>query len=331
MVDLPDLPKIQKQTDFAPPPPPEIEVRTMKSDLDSISASGGISLQADEVASMITSQEEKNPPRKSGGGWLSLVLIGLVVLVTTGLVALLFFFIISGSTPDIGFLFSGQAVSEESEEGLEYEPVEEVYESVEYVSFLNLETQDIVPIVVPRRAASSASDLKTFRQRLLEALAGIQGRNALVEVVPQDEEELAYAWGEYLQLNDIDLLPSAVWQDVFEPSFNLFVYRDGRGSWPGYILKLRPDESPNTRRATVRAMESRLEEISKLFIKTPTGGRGFEDAVVINTATRQQQYESPIGATFVYGWYGGKYLVISTSFNGMEAVITLLEREAQGG
>ncbi|MBS3903288.1 MAG: hypothetical protein KGZ30_02830 [Anaplasmataceae bacterium] len=326
MVDLPDLPKIKKQTEYVPPPPPEMEVRTMRTDLESVSASGGISLQAEEVASLLAAEEKKSSVAPRSSGVLSLIAIGVVVLVAAIVVGFLFFYIFSGSLPNISFLLGGG--EPQTEDGVEedYQPLPNAYPTFKYESYLKLEAQDIVPVVLPREGASSVAELKTFRQGLLNALSAVRGRNAFVEVLPQDSDELPYSWAEFLKLNDVALLNENFWLDVFEPNFNLFIYRDGRGAWPGYVLKLQQDEAVTVNQDSVAAIEKQSQEIAKLFIDPPQGGRTFEEGSVLGTLTRQKPYDNPTGAMFVYAWYGGKYLVLSTSFDGMGAVITLLQQ-----
>lgn len=112
-----------------------------------------------------------------------------------------------------------------------------------------------------------------------------------------------------------DFLSSA-----FEQDFTTFVYYNKNGAWPGYIFKLKPGADAVVANTTLNPA---IEVSPAVFFQTSPGAAlkavfsdgALPDGKVVRFATFAKK-----GAALEYSWFGN-YLTVSTSYQGLiEAV-----------
>ena len=142
-----------------------------------------------------------------------------------------------------------------------------------------------------------------------------------------DFKELVFKKGEK-EINLSEFLPALLGQlnpaleTFFEESFTAFVWVDNKGTWPGYILKLKPAISFNDVQNQFLQWEKTVK-FENIFIKSPGAIRqSFTNGQINSVKTRYQLYIQP-GAEFNYGWKDN-FLIISSSYGGFLEALTKL-------
>ncbi|MBI3114786.1 MAG: hypothetical protein HYZ07_02390 [Candidatus Harrisonbacteria bacterium] len=108
--------------------------------------------------------------------------------------------------------------------------------------------------------------------------------------------------------------------DVLEDDFTGFLYYDEQGVWPGYVAALKPTAIPSDAQATFAKLES--ADITVLYLED-VGVKGeFKSGQLSGVPTRYATFQKP-GASFNYGIFGN-YLVLSTSFDGLKVALPFL-------
>ena len=102
--------------------------------------------------------------------------------------------------------------------------------------------------------------------------------------------------------------------DWFETDFTAFIFYDDKGGWPGYIAKLKP-VAP---REEVQAAIAQLETVplGKFYLEDPGTFATFKAGQVSGKAGRYATASKP-GASFNHLWLDD-YLLISTSYPGAQ-------------
>lgn len=158
----------------------------------------------------------------------------------------------------------------------------------------------------------------------LNAVLSVSGSESdFVEVNLTRDDGQALAWTQFLNLLGIALPDADFWIDRFEPDFTFFVSRES-GVWrPGYILKLKPDQSPLLLQANILKMESD-SNLNRFFLNSPGDTRGgFRDAQISGQPVRALSF-TQLGSVFIYGWLGSDYLVIAASEAGFRQAMLRL-------
>jgi len=110
----------------------------------------------------------------------------------------------------------------------------------------------------------------------------------------------------------------------FDEDFTTFVYRTAGGDWPGYVFMLGAEQSLQS---VVENVMEGIEEQTNLkafYVEDPgtADAGGFKNGSASGVSTRYIPF-SKEDASFNYGW-SGNYLVISTSFSGIQEAFGLL-------
>lgn len=313
-------PKTEDGVRAVPPPPPsslQISIRTMASDLER----------------MGRSLEETSPvapaaplPRILGGGapppdrskfflWAAVIAAG----------ALVFFF--------VGYFFL-PLIFEEEMKGQSSPAATAVSPSAPQPT-----SSPPAPIFIGHRSflrtpADQTLDLR-FGKPLTPAYHGIYlndlnaaltvsgSESNFVEVNLARDDGQALAWTQFLGLLGIVLPDADFWTDRFEANFTFFGNREN-GVWhAGYILKLKPDQSPLFLQASLLRMESN-PNLNRFFLNSPGEAQGgFRDAQISGQPARALSFTQP-GSVFLYGWAGNDYLVIATSEAGFRQAMLRL-------
>jgi hypothetical protein len=306
---------------------PTVEVRTLHGDVQSMSATGGTSMQVEDVQEMIGRKVVVARPPRAGGS----LLFNIAVLVLTVLIAALVvgFIVNAGLMPTIPFLknfFSGASLTPTSSPSA-YVPSTSTanfdpYADIEPQRFFRIPANATISLVLSREAAQTTQDLLSFPQRLSESLKAVPSSVRFVEV------ELSKSGGKpadgltFMSLTGIRLFSDEFFSENFAPNFTAFIYRDSRGNWPGYIFRLLPSKNVRLVSAQMQFIE-RWPGVTALFLESPGVSAGpFKDGVRVGLPTREQAYSMP-GAAIGYSWED-RYFVISTSVGGLEEALRRL-------
>lgn len=188
----------------------------------------------------------------------------------------------------------------------------------QHVSLLVTSADSIVPLILT--ASTSLVSIKD----LLTAEAANKSATAtsLKEVTLADQGgQLVFA----------DTLPmflssftSTELAPLFDEDFTSVIFYDVNGAWFGMIAK--PKEGADI--AAVKTLMSKLEsstDLANLYIQAPGTPAvvGFKSGSANNLPLKYLSF-SKTGASLNYGWTSNNLLVISTSYNGVKAMLTKL-------
>ena len=117
---------------------------------------------------------------------------------------------------------------------------------------------------------------------------------------------------------------AALLQNVFEDNFTTYFYYDDNGVWPGLVVALRKnvaDLNPVTLANQLQLLE--LSSYSNLFLIPPGTAQTFRNNQLKDKYNYRLAYFSQPGAAFNYGLFD-QYLIITTSVDGLLGVLQLL-------
>lgn len=322
----------------APPPPSEVKVRTMRSDLDSMARSGGGLPRFENVKIENLSIGKAAPPQgaaapgpaaapepKSG---LMMLLAAAAILAVLGAGAFFVYRVYLGgslgsarpSGPVAGGRDGRTAGGAPVTPPAAASAVPAPAAPFSHASFFK-KPADQTFALAPSSAnsASSATDLATFNQKLSAILARAGKTSTMIEIAMQKADGSGVAAGDVLSQANIPLLDPALLSAHFVPDETFFVYRDAAGGqWPGVVLSLKPGENWLFVKNDVAKLESSPAAIANFFLTnagTPSPD-GFADGAVSSTPVRVLPFLTPTSsAYFAYGW-DKAYLILSTSQRG---------------
>jgi hypothetical protein len=322
----------------APPPPSEVKVRTMRSDLESMAKSGGGLPQFENVriaglsmertvaanaaaAARVGGSADPNAVSAAGAAGtpdtkkthttiISLMVIAIIaILGILGWFAYQIFFAGSAAAP-------GSGTPTAQNQGNTPSPAASSTAAGSTAPFIHTTLfkkpadQTLILTLSSLGTAASAADLQTFNQKLSALLASADKAANLIEVAVRTADGRGVAIGDLLTQANAAVLDPAYLAAHFNPDVTLFVYQDKNGGfWPGYVLSLKPGENWLFLKDGVAKLES-SPNIANFFLADvdSLSVGGFTDSSVSSTAVR-------ISGPFTYGWYQ-TYLILSTSQNG---------------
>jgi len=304
------------------PPPPDIGIRTMASDLSSLKSSGGLEAKPKTFKPEEFSKEptfEVSKPKKGPEGemktakpkeppksmFIALGIVGFVVV--AGLV--IYFFVMPLIFPKAEPITEPAPVVETPPAALEPTVTPLIHQSyfvapVASTVAMNLNNLNLAEV----NSALNASATDMGEQTVREVTFTVSGN------VPEAADFLSIAFPE---LNK-DFLTAS-----FERDFTTFIYRDVNGFWPGYIFRLSPGSSLDQVASTVTSIESSAN-IPELYLSDiAPSSAGFKDGLKVGDLSARYLAFSVPGASFNYVWLNN-HLVVSASFNGFREALKLL-------
>ncbi|MBM3256938.1 MAG: hypothetical protein FJY98_01245 [Candidatus Liptonbacteria bacterium] len=297
----------------------------MASDLQSLRASGGVRPKSERI--VLSKPAENEQPRIS---WLASKNIEVKWLfVAGGAILMLGALLVYGFNrfsvpfPFGGGLSGAVATSTAAEEELAFATSSVPQERPSLQKGIFRKPLDRSASFIAAQVAQNITELKTPVQRLREALEALPAPSAsstLVEMLPIGESGEPVSLSEYFTLLDLDVFNSGFLATHFEGRFGMFVYRDKKGWWPGYVLALKPGENWLFLKEEMAALEE-SPNLSNFFLTAPGSPKSnFLDARIGDVSAREILWAD---GRFIYGWFRG-YLVLSTSQAGLEAVLPRL-------
>lgn len=305
----------QSQTKVPPPPTPEVSVRTMQSDIRSISQ-GEVNPTPEivapkqsfnlpeptftpEVTNQIIMEEGATAKASHKGLWM---IITLAVIVALGAVG---YFIVY---PMMSAPVVTPTVTENAAPTQAPAPVIPAHSS----AFNNSATQ--VPQVTLRFEAVT-------REMIIEGLTaqGAAITDGMTEVIMQDTTGGQLPMPAYIVALLPDFLDGQSAGSYVADDFTTFIYKDKTGVWPGYVASVKPEGATTLSQWLMNLEKTNL---GALFVTDPGALSPFKDGTVKGVADRFATGKTP-GASLSYA-VAGSNLVISTSFEGMKAVLGAL-------
>ncbi|MBI4087729.1 MAG: hypothetical protein HY434_02785 [Candidatus Liptonbacteria bacterium] len=292
-----------------PPPPLEVKVRTLRSDLESMAKSGGAVPQFQTVKGPSLADFEKqvaDATEKPANKTKTIVVAVLAILLTLGIVYFSYQILLKSSST------TTENVSPSPVAAGPQAPVQPA--GFTHHSSFKSPPDEVLALMIGKNTQGGISP-QTYTQQIRDLGYGIQ-TPAFYEVGIQGAD------GHDLTMNETF---SAAGAAPLDPSFALrrfnsdltvFVYRDRNGLWPGYVLALKPSENWLFLRDEVSAQLEKPQKMESFFVSSPGSViGGFKDTVVNGQPARVLKFSS--GASFVYGWFRG-YLILSTSEEGLK-------------
>jgi hypothetical protein len=291
-----------------------------------------------ESVSQNHSSQQKNEVietsnKKSGNffGKFILILFILLTLGGVGFFAYTKFFSNTNSSPSNN---SGAAQNNTANYGV---PSSSSQSSVTPISFNPTSTSVVAPTVLSNHVSlfkkapdanvtfllsssnsiSSASDLETYSQKVLNALSSVNKNSSFIEITVKNSN------GTYLNIGDlfsnagINFFDQNFLFSNFNPDASFFIYKDKNGNfWPGYVLSTLQNVNSNLISSVANDIES-SQSISNIFINGSwnMASSGFSNLIISSDTLRAINFTGNGQSSFVYGWVNND-LIISSSRDG---------------
>jgi uncharacterized protein YneF (UPF0154 family) len=128
-------------------------------------------------------------------------------------------------------------------------------------------------------------------------------------------------WNDFIKALGINLLDETFWNDNFESNFGIFVYKNKSGLWPGYILETKPNVLITALQIDLKKIEQNKNDLSKFFINSPDFSNAeFKNSIILNREPIRI-LKTQSGEQFVYGIFLNRYLILSTSLEGLNEAL----------
>ncbi len=304
----------QANTQVPPPPTPEVGVRTMASDNQSVQQGAAMpepQMVTAPVAALETPLEGVEAPvAKSSKKALLWTLVTILVVVGLGLLG---YFVIYP-------LFSASPVAE---------PVAE--EAAE--SALPIPEEAVVEIPAPVHASAFVVAAAATVEAPLPAVTGEAIRAALTvqsdamangatnEIVfrASADNSLVNTAAIFTALLP-DFLDAASASNFLSDDPTVSVYKNEQGSWPSLITELKAGFDTTLFAQWLSALEQ--NNLAGFFLTDPGALAAFKTGEVKGIADRYASGQN--GASFSYAIVNNNWLIIHTSFEGLKEALTLL-------
>ena len=167
---------------------------------------------------------------------------------------------------------------------------------------------------------SPVNGMQFKRDKIASFINAVPG--SFYEIVPEVAGQ-PFTADDFFSSVGANVLGSDFLNANFEKDFTLFLYKDKDGLWPGYILQVKAGKSPIfLQKEVLQKMQSAATERANLFLVAP--GTPFNSQFQTGLSSGQPVWflNFPnVSSSVAYGWLFNKYLAISTSLDGMKQAI----------
>ncbi len=306
------------------PPPSEVIIRTMDSDIKAMALSGGGFVQGQKVYMKSPSQEaaplirEENKPESHG---LKIFLIILIALIFVG-AAGWFVYPILFKDQNNGVVTPPVMVDDSTTTpALPETPSSLAVPRFNHVSYLKINSAKtvMIPVDFTPTKTTDFGAVKTKIQGAANQNKNVDFWEINLEKIPGQNLALS----EFFYLTNSKILSEDFLATNFEPDFTLFAYQNKGGVWPGIVAKLTTDKKWMYLKSEIAKLE-KSPNLNYLFINNPGSPSGnFGDVLESGQPTRILRFQNQ-SSTFTYGWFSNKYFIISTSEDGLKAALSKL-------
>ena len=120
------------------------------------------------------------------------------------------------------------------------------------------------------QTTSATSTLQSYNQELASLLKQSRATSTFFEIVIQGAENKSTAWSDFLPLMNITVLKPEFWDANFVSDFTAYIYKDKNGLWPGYIVRLKDSRAPLLLQTDIAKLESDPAILRNFFIDLST-------------------------------------------------------------
>jgi hypothetical protein len=168
--------------------------------------------------------------------------------------------------------------------------------------------------------ASSSDGMKVYIPQAGALLGGTSASSSLFEAELRDADGNPPSAEAFLTSSGANVFDQNFLGANFNSDFTLFFYKDKNGAWPGYIFSLMQNGSPILLQQDLRKIEN-ASNIANLFLNDPgTPETSFKDVLVSGQPVRVLGF-SDKKSVLAYGWLLNKYLIVSTSLEGIKQAL----------
>lgn len=115
---------------------------------------------------------------------------------------------------------------------------------------------------------------------------------------------------------------SPLLEPVFESDFTIFVFKDKKGDWPGFVATIKDlVENEGVIKENLTKLET-SNNVKNFYFSDPGTAEGFKDGKIDNINVRYTLFTQP-GAAFSYV-LKNNLLIVATSYSSLQAAIDLL-------
>lgn len=309
MVDVLNPNKGKSGDTYVPPPPTEVNIRTMESDIKSMALSGGGTPQSKRV--MIGGV----PKGKAYDGIGKKLFKFLIWILAVGVLFGAGYYFVkpllesnNGSTNQNG--------GENSSSNLpKVPPSLEVY-NFQHQSVFS--SEGIVSKEIFLDYPARRDNFESY-QRQIEGILNSNSTSTFLEIIPRMGGGKMMAVSQFFDALGADFFDSDFLALNFEPDFTFFVYRNKNNFWPGLVLTPNPERSRLVLKSEVAVIE-RADFIRDFFGADPgVRADSFRDILVVGQPVRVLDFSNQ-NSKFLYGWFND-HLFIGTSEEGLRAAL----------
>lgn len=140
----------------------------------------------------------------------------------------------------------------------------------------------------------------------------------------KDQNNNLLNWTEFLEVTKTTLLNHDFWNNNFNPNFVGFIYQNKNGIWPGYILEIKNSILPLSIQLELKNLYDNRNILSNFYFNNPDFSKTeLQNSLILNKEP-VTILKAQTGEKFVYGIFLNKYLILSTSIEGLEQIIRLM-------
>lgn len=348
----------------AAPPPAEVKIRTMRSDLESMAKSGGglprfQTVKVPGLSSQVTAQTVVMPgevgaipgPQSNKTLIILAVVVGLIVVAAAGWFGYSYLTADHSAAPNPQAPAAPSSTQTQSNSALAptTTPVVALAQVqtpssastttasspasaalFTHVSVFKIPADQTLAISFSAGAAQSASDLESYSQKITSLVATAKPSATFLEIDAKNTQDKDASINDLFSAASAPVLSSQILAADFKPDATFFVYRDKNGLWPGYVLQVAPlaGEAGKTLQNNAQAIEQ-SEVIPGLFLANPgtPSPNGFSSSTIAGLPVRILSFTGgTVPSTFVYGWANNnQYLILSTSPAGFADAVKHLQ------
>ena len=299
----------------SPPPPKQVDIRTMASDQSSFKASGGMGVTPQTVkpiGKVFKKVDSAGKPAMGSKKKALFIGLGIVVFLAAA-AAVANFFVLPIFFPDVELNEAPPAIIEE--------PIVEAPIVTPTVPLFTHASYFTEPVDVSTTASVgilSLPDVKTALNQIAAGEANGEAETITEFQVTQGPSGSPVTTNEFLAV----MLPDVQFTTLMEEDFTGFMYDAGTEVFVGYIFALDAETQDLTTSKTL--FEDTLEastQIANLFLLDPgtPSTEGFKIGTTVGGVVPHWLAYSNANTSIDYGWKG-PFVVISTSFEGFKEV-----------
>jgi len=309
-------PRPDEKGPVAPPPPPEIGLRTMQSDIKSVQA-GEVAPSSQPVTPPQFSDVMEKADSDSQMGGESVMAAPSSKKSAKTMMLVIGVMVIAGGLGVFGYYVIYPKISsvKPASESVSQQPQPSPVTRIPHASYF------VKPTAGTDTASFSTLTDNAITGELLKQSVNSPGNDVAKEILLNDSNGSQIALSAFLSVLTGNKLDPSALNTLFDEDFTTYLYYDNNGVWPGYVVKLKEGISPEIAVAAIQALES--ADLS-FFYLDPVGltFQSFKSGSYKGSATRYAA-GSQAGASFNYAAFGN-YLLINTSFSGLKAGVALL-------